>query len=112
MMKTTETSDDVRLWFLKAIEPLWPVALGSVSLRKSPCVRENCSACASGDGHSSYALSGYQGDHRFSVYVPSDLAPEITEAVENGRRIQDLVKEAGVRYLHAAKRERVSGTER
>jgi hypothetical protein len=38
------------------------------------------------------------------------LAPEITEAVENGRRIQDLVKEAGVRYLHAAKRERLSGT--
>jgi hypothetical protein len=107
-MKKTETSKDVRRWFSNAIQKLWPVALGSISLRKSPCIRENCSACASGQGHSSYALSGYQGDRRFSIYVPDKLAPEVQKAIENGRRLQDLIKEAGARYLRAQKRERRS----
>ena len=107
-MNKNETSEDVRRWFLRAIKDLWPVALGSVSLRKSPCIRKNCSACASGQGHSSYALSGYRGNRRFSVYVPDELAPDIQRAVEKGRRVQDLLKEAGVRYLRAEKRERRS----
>ena len=105
MMKA-ETSEDVRLWFLRAVQGLWPVALGSISLRKSPCVRENCSACQSGVGHSSYALSGYQGERRFSVYVPDELAPDVQGAVENGRQLQELMKEAGLRYVRARKGER------
>ena len=107
-MGKNENSEDVRLWFLNAIRDLWPVAMGSVSLRKSPCIRENCSACASGEGHSSYALSGYQGNSRFSVYLPNDLAPEMQAAVDRGRRLQALLKEAGMRYLRARKRERRS----
>jgi hypothetical protein len=107
-MKKIETSEDVRRWFLGAIRDLWPLALGSISLRKSPCIRQNCSACASGQGHSSYALSGYRGNRRFSVYVPDELAPEIQKAVDQGRRLQDLIKEAGMRYLRAEKRERRS----
>jgi hypothetical protein len=110
MGKSGERSEDVRRWFLNAIGNLWPVALGSISLRKSPCIREKCSACASGKGHSSYALSGYQGNRRFSVYVPDELAPRIQEAVEKGRRLEDLIKEAGVRYLRAQKRERRSAS--
>lgn len=101
-----ETTETVRRWFLANIGHLWPVALGSVSLRKSPCIRENCSACASGEGHSSYALSGYRGRKRFSVYVPDELASEIQDAIENGRLLEDLMKETGVRYLKARKRER------
>ena len=38
------------------------------------------------------------------MYVPDALAPEIQRAVEKGRRLQDLIKEAGVRYLRARKR--------
>ena len=105
-MANQETPEDVRRWFSKAIRKLWPLALGSISLRKSPCIRPNCSACASGKGHSSYALSGYRGNRRFSIYVPDELAPTIEEAVENGRRLQNLIKEAGARYLRAQKRER------
>jgi len=111
-MRKSETSEDVRSWYLRAIGELWPIALGSVSLRKSPCIRENCAACASGQGHRSYALSGYRGNRRFSVYVPDELAPEIQEALEQGRQLQDLLKEAGVRYLCARKRERVSSRQK
>lgn len=104
-MPMTETPDEVRRWFQSAIQKLWPIAAGSISLRKSPCIRKNCSACASGVGHSSYALSGYRGGRRFSVYVPDQLAPEIQKAVENGRALQELMKEAGLRYVRAGKSE-------
>lgn len=105
-MMPSETTDDVKRWFLAAIDALWPIALGSVSLRRSPCIRENCSACASGEGHSSYALSGYQDGRRYSIYVPADLASQIADAIENGHQMQALMKEAGVRYVHAVKREK------
>jgi len=108
-MPKPKTSEEVRRWFLSAIQKLWPVAGGSISLRKSPCIREHCSACESGKGHSSYALSGYQGRRRFSVYVPDELAPEIQKAVDNGRQLQELMKEAGLRYLRARKSEKRSG---
>ena|SRR5437867_265223 len=111
-MAKKETTDDIRRWFLNAIQQLWPIAGGSVSLRKSPCIRENCSACASGKGHSSYALSGYRGNQRFSIYVPDELAPEIQVAVNNGRELQDLMKEAGLRYVRARKSGRRSGSRR
>src|SRR6266571_1413792 len=105
-MPKNETPEDVQHWFLRAIQQLWPIALGSISLRKSPCIRENCSACESGVGHSSYALAGYRKAQRFSIYVPDELAPDIEKAVENGRQLQELIKEAGVRYVHARKSER------
>jgi hypothetical protein len=105
-MAEPETPEEIRRWFLNAIQKLWPVAGGSISLRKSPCIRERCSACASGKGHTSYALSGYRGQRRFSVYVPDELAPEIQKAVDNGRQLQELMKEAGLRYVRARKTER------
>jgi len=102
-MRKNETPEEVREWFRGAVEKLWPIAFGSVSLRKSPCIRENCPACRAGIGHSSYALSGYRGRNRFSIYVSGELAQELQRAVENGRRLQELMKEAGIRYVRAQK---------
>jgi len=107
-----ELSKDVLRWFEKATKGLWPIALGSISLRKSPCIRKNCSACASGKGHLSYALSGYRGKQRFAIYVPDELAPEVQKAIENGRQLQELMKEAGLRYVKARKQERQLGAKK
>ncbi|MGD0012581.1 MAG: hypothetical protein ABSE93_29075 [Terriglobia bacterium] len=101
-----ETPENVKQWFQEAIRRLWPVAEGSLSFRKTPCIRKNCSACASGQGHRSYILYGRRGKERISLYIPEDLAPEVEKAVENGRELQALMSEEGVRYLHARKRER------
>ena len=106
MRAKTETPEQVKRWFLEAIQGLWPLAEGSLSLRKSPCIRENCRACARGEGHSSYVLYGRRGSRRFSIYVPDELAPGIQKAVTNGRRLKDLINEAGVRYTHAVKAQR------
>lgn len=105
---TMNRDDDhnLRSWFLKAVQMHWPVATGSLSLRKGPCIRENCQACASGKGHSSYALYGRHGGRRFSIYVPEELVPEIRAAIQNGRQLQELINEAGVRYVRALKKRR------
>jgi hypothetical protein len=107
-MSGDETTSDVGRWFAEAIRGIWPVATGSVSLRRGPCIRENCPACAAGKGHSSYALYVRRGSRRFSIYVPERLVPEVRRAIENGRLLQELINEAGVRYVSALKNEEPS----
>jgi hypothetical protein len=104
-MRKTESIEDVRRWFAGVIRNAWPVAVGSISLRRGPCIRPNCAACASGKGHSSYALYGRRGKRRFSVYVPERLVPEVRVALQNGRRLQALINQAGERYVSALKRQ-------
>jgi hypothetical protein len=107
-----ETPEQVMRWFHAAVQKLAPVAAGSLSLRKSPCIRENCAACASGEGHSSHVLYGRRDGKRFSIYIPDQMVPEVREAIANGRRIQELVTEAGVRYMEALKSKRRKGAGR
>lgn len=80
--------------------------LGSLSLRRSPCIRENCAACRSGEQHRSYVLSGRLQGRRVSVYVPEELVPEVRRCLDNGRAIQELLHEAAPRYIKALKRAR------
>ena len=104
-MKRYETPEDVKRWFREAIKDLWPIAAGSLSLRKSPCIRKRCRLCASGRGHLSYVLYGRQGKRRFSLYVPDALTDQVQRAVDNGRQIEELMREAGQRYTRALKNE-------
>lgn len=105
-MNRRETPEDVRRWFREATRDLWPIAVGSLSLRKSPCIRERCQLCEAGQGHSSYALYGRNRNQRFSIYVPDDLAADLKKAIRNGRNLQRLMTEAGRRYALARKNER------
>lgn len=102
-MEKNETPASVRQWFQATVQQLWPVATGSLTLRKGPCIRERCPACASGEGHTSYALYARQGKRRISIYVPDRLVPEIRAAIEKGRMLQELINEAGLRYVKALK---------
>jgi hypothetical protein len=105
-MREPDSTMDVRRWFAGVIRDVWPVAIGSLSLRRGPCIRPSCPACASGEGHSSYALYGRRGKRRVSIYVPARLVPEVRAAIQNGRRLQKLINEAGIRYVAAIKRRR------
>jgi hypothetical protein len=101
-----ETPEEVKRWFGEAVQDLWPVAVGSLSLRRSPCIREHCALCKSGERHVSYALYGRQRGRRFSIYIPDEIAPLIEQAIHNGRQLQQVMAEAGRRYAQAAKTER------
>jgi hypothetical protein len=108
-MQRSEQLEQVKEWFQAAIANMWPVATGSLSLRRSPCIRKHCRLCEAGQGHQSYALYGRKGKRRFVIYVPDELAPEVERAVHNGRHLQELVVEAGRRYTLALKSARRSG---
>lgn len=108
----TETPEQAIRWFQVEMKKLSPVAAGSLCLRKCPCIRKNCPACASGEGHSSFALYGRNRGKRFTIYVPEELVPEVRKAIVNGRRVQDLVSEAGVRYTRALKAKRRKASHR
>src|SRR5258708_28579823 len=105
-MRTTERAAEVDRWFQSAVRQVWPIAEGSLSFRKSRCIRKNCSVCSAGRGHASYVLCGRRGSQRFSIYVPDDLAPAVQQALQNGRHLQELMNEAGVRLVHALKNQR------
>jgi hypothetical protein len=108
-MGRIESTEDVRRWFLQQVSELWPLATGSLSLRTGPCIREHCTACERGEGHASYALYGRKNNRRFSLYVPEELVPLVQQAVNNGRKLEQLLHEAGLRYTVALKAKRAAG---
>jgi hypothetical protein len=107
-MTKNESPSDVERWL--AGQAMWPAILGSLSLRRSPCIRENCPACRSGEQHPSYVLYGRLKGRRVSVYVPEELVPEVQRCLDNGRAVQELLYEAAPRYIKALKRERAKAT--
>lgn len=106
--RPSESVGDVEQWFRDQVSRLWPAGLGSLTLRRSPCIRERCHACQTGEQHPSYVLYGRRNGRRLAMYVPDRLVAEVRKAVENGRALQDLLYEAGQRYARALKRERAA----
>jgi hypothetical protein len=111
-MKDTrfESSSDVMRWLQSEAAELWPAFLGSLSFRRSPCVRENCQACMSGEQHPSHVLYGRLKGRRVAVYVPEELVPEVQRSLDNGRALQELLQQAAPRYIKALKRERTKAS--
>jgi hypothetical protein len=90
----------------------WPALHGSLSYRRTPCIHPNCTTCQSGAQHSNWVLYGRHNGRRFAVCVPEDVVPEVRQAVDNGRALQDLLIKAGPRYVKALKRARMSASRR
>ena len=108
MPRESESPTEVKRWFRAQAAGLWPVALGSLSLRRSPCVRDHCEACARGDQHPSYVLYGRLKGRRVGIYIPDELVPQIQRALDNGRALQALLHETGRRYTKAVKQQRAA----
>jgi hypothetical protein len=49
---------------------------------------------------------------RTTVYIPEELVPQIERALENGRALQQLLNEAGLRYASAVKHEKAQRTKK
>jgi hypothetical protein len=101
-----ESPSDVMGWLQSEAASVWPAIFGSLSLRRAPCVRENCEACRSGEQHLSYVLYGKLKGRRFTLYIPEDLVPEVRRCLDNGRALQELLFEAAPRYVKALKRQK------
>jgi hypothetical protein len=106
MARKSDSTSGVEVWFRQRESKLWPLALGSLSLRRSRCIRKRCHACETGEQHPSYVLYGRHQGRRFALYIPDALVPEVRRALAHGRAFQVLLMETGLRYLRALKNER------
>jgi hypothetical protein len=106
MTRKSDSTSRVEVWFRQQGPKLFPLALGSLSLRRTRCIREHCYACETGEQHPSYVLYGRHQGRRFALYIPDALVPEVRRALAHGRAFQELLMETGLRYLRALKDER------
>jgi hypothetical protein len=102
----SESPSDVMRWLQSEAAVFWPAFLGSLSFRRSRCVRVSCAACLSGEQHQSYVLYDRAEGRRIAVYVPEALVPQVQRSLDNGRALQNLLHQAAPRYIKALKRER------
>jgi len=94
----TDTRDELAE-LRQALGKLWPVAKGSLSRVHKPCVRPNCRACASGRKHPVWLFSFRQAGRRRCMYVPAWFVPTLQRAIENGRKVEALMEDAGAALL-------------
>src|SRR5437763_16369156 len=87
----SESPSDVWRWFQNQAASLGPAVLGSLSLGRRPCVRENCPACLSGEQHASYVPYCLLKGRRFAVYVLDDRVREERRCLDDTRVRQYLV---------------------
>jgi hypothetical protein len=85
--------------FWKKLRPLWPALKGSLARVRKPCIRPHCPACARGDKHPNYLLAFRQQGKRRCLYVPLAMVATIQRALDNGRRIEQLLYETGPALL-------------
>ena len=69
-MNKTESPSDVIRWLETRTADAYPAILGSLSLRRAPCIRANCQACLSGEQHQSWVLYGRAKMLHSPVAVP------------------------------------------
>ena len=81
------------------IRKLWPAAKGSVAAVRKPCIRPGCKACAEGRKHRAFILSYKEGTRRRCLYVPARQVEALRRAIANGRRIEELLSQAGARLV-------------
>jgi len=106
MKKASKTAAEA---FLEDMAGLWPLAKGSLSLVRRPCIRANCPACARGEKHAAWIFTFRQGGRQRCRYVPKDLTPRLREAIINGRLLEARLTQAGVDLIERQRRERAAG---
>jgi hypothetical protein len=94
--------------FLRQLERLWPAIKGSLAEVRKPCIRPHCAACARGDKHPAFILSFTDKGRRRCMYVPAGLAPQLQQALRNGKALEALLYELGPELLRHYRRQRGS----
>lgn len=94
-MKPKIISSPAQKRLFKKLLALWPALKGSLALVHKPCIRAHCLACASGRKHPNYLLAYSHQGRRRCLYVPLAMVPLLKRALQNGRRIEQLLFEMG-----------------
>jgi len=92
--------------FLRHLQQLWPAIKGSLAEVRKPCIRPNCPACARGDKHAAFILSFTDKGRRRCMYVPTELVPELQQALRNGKALEELLYQLGPELLRQYRKQR------
>lgn len=105
LVKQKKPRSPVSKRLLEKLLALWPALKGSLAEVRKPCIRPNCQACARGEKHPNYLLAFTSKGRRQCMYVPLAMVPALQRALQNGRRIEQLLYEMGPALLreHRAK---------
>ena len=95
MSKIKDISKERISAYFEEIKALWPAVKGSLTEVRKPCIRPNCKACASGKKHRAYLFSFMKDGRQRCRYVAREFVPELQKAVQNGRRIEELMSRLG-----------------
>ena len=98
-MKQKSTTEDVAHRFRAKLLRCWPALKGSLAEVFKPCARPNCPACARGDKHPNYLLAFSEKGRRRCLYVPAAMVPVLKRALQNGRRLEQLLYAMGPALL-------------
>ena len=91
--------------WIQQIETLWPAIKGSLAKVYKPCIRKHCPACTRGDKHPAWMLSLSDRGRRRTLYVPLALAPKMRKAIQNGRKIEQLLYKEGLQMVQQYRKE-------
>ena len=92
--------------FLDELAGLWPLAKGSLTQVRKPCIRPACPACRSGRKHPAWLFSYSQAGKRVCRYVPAEFAPVLRQALDHGRRLEHRLAELGAELLGRQRQQR------
>ena len=81
--------------FLEDMAGLWPLAKGSLSEVRKPCVREACRACAEGRGHPAAIFTFREEGRLRCLHVRPEFVPELRRAIANGRKLEAALVRLG-----------------
>ena len=91
--------------FRNAAGSLYPVARGSLALVHKPCANPNCPACKSGEKHPSWIFGYVENGKRKCMYVQPRHVEILREAIENGRRLEQMILEEGLALIRRLRQE-------
>lgn len=99
----TNKMDTKEKW-LKATAGIYPAVKGSMREVRRNCSRPGCKTCSSGQRHPAWLLTYYLDGKQYSKHVPKPMVEEMRKALENGRKLEDLMVLSGVYLIEAYKR--------
>lgn len=103
--KSKSTACATKEDFLEKVTTLWPVAKGSLTLTRSPCIRKNCKECLSGRKHPKLIFTFRESGKLRGLYIRPSQEKQIRQAIANGRELERLMTEAGKELIYMLRQE-------
>lgn len=99
-----KNSNDREKW-TKKVANLWPIAKGSLREVRKSCSQKNCKGCLSGERHPAWLFTYYMDGRQHSKHVPKSEVETLKKALSNGRALERMILESGLRLLGENKKE-------